>query len=246
LIRDFGEEYWVVGVTVTTIFECAWALRGYEHLLTDFLLNPGMAERILDMPFRYHLTAAEKLVEMGVDMIWLGDDVGGQSSMLFSPDLWRKFLKPRMAQITASLKRLNPRLKVAYHSDGMIYPIIADLIDIGVDVLNPIQPGAMDPSRLAEDFGADLCFWGSIDIQHTLPFGSPAEVEAEVRSRIKTLGEKGGLILGPTHNLQLDTPMENFWAMVDTIARTPCSSTAEDDPAAGHEPSRSGVAADAG
>jgi uroporphyrinogen decarboxylase len=220
VIREFGDEYWIVGVTVTTIFECAWALRGYETLMMDLLLNPELAERILDIPFHYHLTAAKRLVELGVDMIWLGDDVGGQAGMLMSPRLWRLFLKPRMARLIAELKGTNPRLKVAYHSDGMIYPIIPDLIDIGLDVLNPCQPGAMDPSRLFREYGGRLCFWGSIDIQRTLPFGTPREVEREVASRRQTLGRHGGLILGPTHNVQMDTPLENFWAMVRAITRT--------------------------
>lgn len=224
VLRDFKDEYWIVGVTVTTIFECAWALRGYDRLLMDFLLNPELAERILDIPYHYHLTAAKKLVEMGVDMIWIGDDVGAQYGMLISPAHWRRFLKPRMANFIAELKAINPRLKVAYHSDGMIYPIIPELIEIGVDVLNPIQPACMDPARLKEQYGDRLCFWGSIDEQHTLPFGTPEDVQREVITRLKTLGKNGGLILGPTHHVQLDTPMENFWAMVNTITGTPYTS----------------------
>lgn len=221
VLENFKDEYWIVGVTVTTIFECAWALRGYERMLTDFALNPDLAERILDLPYHYHLEAAKKLTRMGVDMIWIGDDVGAQHAMLISPKMWRKFLKPRMANFIAELKAINPQVKVAYHSDGCIYPIIPDLIEIGLDVLNPIQPASMDPVRLKREYGDRLCFWGSIDEQHTLPFGSPADVSAEVCSRIETLGENGGLILGPTHHVQLDTPMDNFWAMVNTIKETP-------------------------
>jgi uroporphyrinogen decarboxylase len=221
VLQQFKDEYWIVGVTVTTIFECAWALRGYERMLSDLALNPGLAEKLLDFPYRYHLAAAKKLTEMGVDMIWIGDDVGAQNAMLISPKMWRKFLKPRMANFIAELKAINPRLKVAYHSDGFIYPIIPDLIEIGLDILNPIQPACMDPARLKQDFGDRLCFWGSMDEQRTLPFCSPAEVQAEVHTRLETLGRQGGLILGPTHHVQLDTPMENFWAMVNTITQTP-------------------------
>jgi uroporphyrinogen decarboxylase len=220
-IETFGSEYWIVGVTVTTIFECAWALRGLEALLMDLLINPGLAERILDIPFRYHLTAAKRLVEMGVDMIWIGDDVGGQQGMVISPALWRKFLKPRFGEFIATLKSMNPRIKIAYHSDGNIHPIIPELIEIGLDVLNPIQPACMDPARIKEEFGRDLCFWGSIDEQNTLPFGGPSDVREEVLHRLRTLGKDGGLIIGPTHHVQLDTPMDNFWAMTDTITGTP-------------------------
>lgn len=220
VIREFQDEYWIVGVTVTTLFETAWALRGYARLLEDLLANPDLAERILDIPYHYHLAAAKRLAQMGVDMIWVGDDVGGQHGMVMSPATWRRFLKPRLAQFIAALKAINPQLKVAYHSDGMIYPIIPDLIEIGVDVLNPIQPACMDPARVKEQYGDRLCFWGSLDEQHTLPFGTPQDVEREVLARIRTLGRNGGLILGPTHHVQLDTPMENFWGMVNAITGT--------------------------
>ena len=221
VLRTFKDEYWIVGVTVTTMFECAWGLRGYERMLSDFALNPDLAEHLLDIPYHYHLAAAKKLAHMGVDMIWIGDDVGAQNAMLISPKMWRKFLKPRMANFIAELKTINPQIKVAYHTDGVVYPIIPDLIEIGLDVLNPVQPASMDPVRLKKEYGDSLCFWGSIDEQHTLPFGSAADVKAEVLTRLKTLGKDGGLIMGPTHHVQLDTPLENFWGMVDTITRTP-------------------------
>lgn len=221
VIREYRDEYWIVGVTVTTIFETAWALRGYERTLTDFALSPDFVEKLFDIPFNYHLAAARKLVEMGVDMIWIGDDVGTQNKMLISPDTWRRFFKPRMATFISMLKSINPELKVAYHSDGYIYPIIPELIEIGLDVLNPVQPRSMDPEKVKKDYGDKLCFWGSIDEQHTLPFGTPAGVKDEVLTRLKTLGKDGGLIIGPTHHVQLDTPLENFWAMVSTIKETP-------------------------
>lgn len=221
LLRESQSEYWIVGVTVTTVFETAWALRGYEQLMIDFLEDPDLAESILEIPYRYHLTAAKTLVRMGVDMIWIGDDVGAQNAMLISPAHWRCFLKPRMASFIATLKGINPRLKIAYHSDGCIYPIIPELIEVGVDVLNPVQPASMDPARLKREFGSRLCFWGTVDEQQTLPFGSPDDVRAEVSERLRTIGDGGGLILGPTHHVQLDTPMENFWAMVKAITETP-------------------------
>jgi uroporphyrinogen decarboxylase len=222
-LADFKDEYWITGVTVTTIFETAWALRGYEQLLMDFVVNPDLAEQLLNIPYQYHLAAARNLVEMGVDMVWLGDDVGMQTGMLISPRVWRKFFKPKMAAFIAALKAINPQVKVAYHSDGNISAIIPDLIEVGLDVLNPIQPACMDPAELKRLYGEHLCFWGSLDEQATLPFGTPAQVRAEVLTRLATLGRHGGLILGPTHHVQLDTPLENFWAMINTIAQTPYS-----------------------
>lgn len=221
VIRDFKDEYWIVGVTPTTIFESAWALRGYDQLLTDLVADPDRTEQILDMTCNYHTAVTQQLARLGVDMIWLGDDIGGQNRMLMSPTMWRKYFKPRMARLIESLKAINPHLWIAYHSDGVIYPIVPDLIEIGVDILNPIQPAAMDPVQLKRDFGDRLCFWGSLDIQHTLPCGSPQEVRTEVLARLQTIGNQGGFIIGPTHNVQLDTPLENFSAMVNTIVGTP-------------------------
>jgi uroporphyrinogen decarboxylase len=221
VLSTFKDEYWIVGVTVCTIFETAWALRGYEGMLMDFHADPDRAEAILDIPFRYHLAAAERLTRMGVDMIWIGDDVGAQNAMLLSPSLWRMFLKPRMARFISTVKGINPALKVAYHSDGCIYPIVPDLIEVGVDVLNPVQPRSMDPVTLKRDYGDRLCFWGSIDEQGTLPFGTAADVRREVITRLATIGRRGGLIIGPTHHVQLDTPVENVQALVDTVRSTP-------------------------
>jgi len=222
-LKEFKNEYWIVGVTVTTVFETAWALRGLEQMLIDFAADPDLADAILEIPYRYHLTAAKKLVEMGVDMLWTGDDVGGQHGMIISPAMWRRFLKPRMANFIAEGKAINPNLKFAYHSDGDITPIIPELIEIGLDVLNPIQPASMNPAELKQKYGDKVCFWGSIDEQYTLPMGTPAYVRAEVLERLDTLGRDGGLIIGPTHHVQLDTPLDNFWAMVHTIVGTPYS-----------------------
>jgi uroporphyrinogen-III decarboxylase len=192
--------------------------------MIDMAMNPDLANYILDIPYQYHLAAAKKLVEMGVDMIWTGDDIGAQNKMMISPKMWRTYLKPRMASFIAELKAINPKVKVAYHTDGNVELVIPELIEIGIDVLNPIQPASMDPALVKEQYGDKLCFWGSIDEQHTLPFCTHEEVRAEVLQRLKTIGKGGGLILAPTHHVQLDTPLENFWAMVNTILETPYAS----------------------
>jgi len=220
VIHQFKDEYWIAGAVVCTVLEAAWGLRGLEAMMMDFVRDPGLAEQILDIPYQYHLTAAKKLVEMGVDMIWIGDDIGTQHTMLISPQTWRRFLKPLMANFIAELKGINPQVVVAYHSDGYFYDVIPDFIEIGLDVLNPIQPASMDPWKLKQEFGDRLSFWGSVDVQRTLPLGTPSEVMEEVLLRLRTIGRDGGLIIGPTHYVQIDTPLENFWAMVDTITNT--------------------------
>uniref|UniRef100_A0A7V4WL84 Uroporphyrinogen decarboxylase (URO-D) domain-containing protein n=1 Tax=Candidatus Caldatribacterium saccharofermentans TaxID=1454753 RepID=A0A7V4WL84_9BACT len=215
VLKRYGKDYFILGVTVCTIFEGAWYLRGLERLLMDMVTDEEKANAILDIPFYFHLEAAKRLVMMGVDGIWLGDDVGTQRGMLIAPDLWRKYLKPRMAVICSELKRLNPDIFIAYHSDGNIEPIIEDLIEIGIDVLNPVQPKAMDPAALKRRYGTRLSFWGTIDEQETLPFGTPDTVRREVQERIRVMAPGGGFIIAPTHHVQLDTPLENFLAFLE-------------------------------
>jgi len=224
LIEEYGKEYAIMGVIVCTIFETAWALRGLDRLMMDFITNEELTDKILDIPFNYHLYAGKKLASMGVDIIWTGDDMGGQNGMLMSPKLWRKYFKPRMAKLYSELKAINPDLKIAYHSDGYIYPIIDDLVEIGLDILNPIQPRSMDPYYLKKRYGKNLSFWGSIDIQGTLPFGTRKEIINEVKERAKIMGKGGGFIISPTHFIQIDTSIENFltfWNAAEKYGRYP-------------------------
>ena len=129
--------------------------------------------------------------------------------MIIAPKTWREFFKERYATLFSSFKRKNPDIKIAYHSCGNIIPIIGDLIEIGLDILNPVQPHAMAPAELKKRFGKNLCFWGGIDIQQVLPFGRKIEIEKEIRLRISQLNGNGGLILSPAHNIQCDTSIEN-------------------------------------
>jgi len=212
LIEEYGKEYAIMGVIVCTIFETAIALRGMDKIMMDFFTDEDLANRILDIGFNYHLYAGKRLAELGVDIIWTGDDMGGQNGMLISPKLWRKYFKPRMAKLYSELKSINPDIKIAYHSDGNIYPIIDELIEIGLDILNPIQPGSMDPYYLKKRYDKNLSLWGTVDIQETLPFGSVKDVEGEVKERIDRLAPGVGFIISPTHHVQIDTSLENFFA----------------------------------
>lgn len=136
--------------------------------------------------------------------------------MIMDPDAWRGILKPRFAGMISELKGINPDLKIAYHTDGYVEPVIGDLIEIGVDVLNPVQPASMNPSELKRKFGDKLSFMGTMDVQNTLPFGSVDDVRKEVEDRIRVVGKDGGLILAPTHHVQRDTPIENLLALLET------------------------------
>ena len=221
-------EFALVGKFSSSIFEQAAALRGMERVYMDFVQNPAFIEAL----FTRLTDIAIGLVETGLQacgkylqLVRLaGDDMGGQRGTLFSPKMFRSMIKPHFARLYGAAKAAfhtnNPEGKVMGHTDGDVYPIIADYIEFGLDVLNPVQPRSMDPIKLKNEFGDRLCFWGSIDEQFTLPFGTPADVQEEVIQRLKTLGKGGGLIIGPTHLVQIDTPLENFWAMVNTTQNT--------------------------
>jgi uroporphyrinogen decarboxylase len=198
-----------------------------EQLLMDMMAEKDFVNAFLDDLMRWIDVAGSKMVSLGVDIIWIGDDFGTQDRMLVSPDLFREFFKPRYASLFSKWKAMNPRVKIAFHSDGNIYPILADLVEIGLDILNPVQPKSMDPARIKSDFGKHLTLWGTVDIQEVLPFGTEADVANEVRLRIQTAGRGGGLIIAPAHNIQPDTPIENilaFYAAAKKHGRYPLPS----------------------
>ena len=201
------------------IFEYSWYLRGLDNLLLDMMDNEEMARACLDRMTGIQCRLAAKAAADGVDMIVYGDDVGTQKAMMMNPVLWRKWLKPTMQKAIRAAKDINPDLIAYYHSDGMIYDIIPDLIEIGVDVLNPVQPECMDPEKVKNLYGNRLSFWGTIGTQTTMPFGSPEEVEEKVKLMIKTVGKNGGLVIAPTHILEPEVPWENILAFVEAVRK---------------------------
>ena len=212
-----GHSFYIIGRIHCTIFESAWALRGLDTLMTDFYINPDLTNHLLDETGGFHKEVAKKMAQIGVDMIWLGDDMGAQDSLMIDPELWREFFKGRMADIIRTVKEIKPDIKVAYHTDGCNYDIIPDLIEIGLDVLNPIQTECMNPEILQEKYGDQLCFFGGVAVQSTLPMGTPEQIEKEYAWLKNSVGKGGGWICAPTHHVQLDTPMENFFHLLKTV-----------------------------
>ena len=201
----------------TMIFEWAWYLRGMERLMLDFFDQPMMAEALLDRVTTIECFVARRSAEAGVDLIRTGDDIGTQRGMLMSPNMWRRWLKPRLATLIAAAKTTNPRVKVLYDSDGNLDPVIPDLIDIGIDVLSPVQPECNDLANLKREYGNHLSFWGSIGVQSTFPFGAPEDVRRAVQRSVKTLGSGGGLVIAPSHVIPPETPWENVLAFFDAV-----------------------------
>lgn len=199
------------------IFEPAWYLRGLDNLLVDMVLEPEMATACLERMTRLQVEIAGRIAAAGVDMIIFGDDVGTQKSLMMKPETWRTWLKPVMHRAIAAAKSAKPDVIAYYHSDGVINDIIPDLVEIGVDVLNPVQPECMDPAALKSQYGDRLSFWGTIGTQTTMPFGSPQEVRETVRLRIETVGQGGGLVIAPTHLLEPEVPWSNIEALGDAV-----------------------------
>jgi len=215
-ISKFGDNYSIVAsVPVGTLFDPAGHLRGYERLMIDLIENSHIGQQLLDKLLELREREYKKYVELGVDMILLGDDFGTQDRMLINPDLWRKYFKPRMQELISSCKQ-GHQVYIAYHSDGYIEPIIEDLIDIGVDILNPIQPESMDPVKIKKEYGNRLVLYGTISIQSTLLKGTTEDVKQRVKEIINICGTGGGLIVAPTNMIQPDTPMENIVTMYRT------------------------------
>ena len=219
MIEKHGKEYGIMGGLACTLFELSWYLRGMEKVLEDMVLRKDFYHAYLDKLLGWVWDAGTILVKLGVDVIWIGDDFGSQDRLLISPALFREFFKPRYARLFSHLRSLNPHIKFAFHTDGYNWPIIQDFIDAGVNILNPVQPKSMDPAELKRKFGKQLTLWGTIDNQETMPFGSVQDVIEETKLRLKTVAPGGGLLLGPSHNVQPQVPIENILAFYETAEK---------------------------
>ena len=204
------------------IFEIAGFMRGMDRFMMDLALRPDFAVALMEHILVFLLAKAERILQAGgggFALFEYNDDVASQRAMLISKEMWRELIRPRMARMCRLIRRYGAAVK--YHSCGSVYEIIPDLIEIGVDVLNPVQPLAdrMDPFALKAEFGDSLCLHGGVDIQQLLPYASTDEVRRHVRRMIEALGRSGGFILSGSHTLQADIPVENVVAMVDEARR---------------------------
>jgi uroporphyrinogen decarboxylase len=200
-----------------SIFETAWYMRGMEQLFMDIMTEPEIAVFLLDRITEIVAGSARHLAAADLDLLILGDDIAMQTGMMMSLDMWREFFKPRLMRVIRAAKEVKPSILVFYHSDGNVWDAIPDLIEAGIDVLNPVQPECMDPAQVKNEFGDRLSFFGTISVQRTMPFGTPDDIRTEVRTRMETIGRNGGLLLSPSHVLQPDTPWENIVAFFEAI-----------------------------
>lgn len=208
-----NKDKYIVGAIGFSLYERAWILRGIEPVLTDFLANPVFVEELFEKITCFNLAVTRRLCQFPVDAFHFGDDWGQQHGLIIDPDLWRKFFKKPLRKLYEVVHAAG--VPVSIHSCGDITDIIPDLIEIGVNIISPLQAEALDFKFLKKEYGKDLSFWGGISTQKTLPFGTPDEVRAEIRNTIKILAQDGGYILAPSHDLQGDIPLENMLAFID-------------------------------
>jgi uroporphyrinogen decarboxylase len=204
-------------------FQTACDLRGTENLLVDFFERPEFALRLIER-------VTDALVGLlgpylracgaEIDMIELpGDDYAGNQNLLFSPAIFRKFVRPSLQRLVDCIREVRPDLTIMFHSDGAIYKLLPELIDLGIDVVHPLEPlPAMDLAAIKAEFGGRLCFLGGIDISHALP-GSRQQVIDETRLRLRQLGAGGGYILAPANHIQADVPPENVITLFEAARR---------------------------
>lgn len=198
-----------------SMYERAWTLRGMENFLSDMLLYPSFAEHLLDAICDYNLQIIDIALEYDIDGFYFGDDWGQQSGLIMGPKLWRKYIKPRMARMYERVKSKDKF--VIQHSCGDIYEIFADLIDIGLDVYQTFQPEVYDIEKIKREYGNHLSFWGGISTQRLLPFAQPKQIKEKIKQIISILGQNGGYIAAPTHDVPGDVPPENVEAMIEAF-----------------------------
>lgn len=205
-------------------FEISWFMRGMNNFLVDLMANTEYAELLMDRIAEYltnrTVRTLEAVGEGAIDCVEINDDVGSQNGLLISPDMWRQFVKPRMRKMIDRFREYG--VFIRYHSCGGIRPIIPDLIEIGVDILNPVQCLArgMDLRELKQEYGHELTFDGGIDTQELLPHKRGDEFEQETRAILRMMGRSGGYIMAPAHAIQVDVPLDNVLKLYE-IASLP-------------------------
>jgi uroporphyrinogen decarboxylase len=220
--RAQGRAVMIKGV-LAGIFEMAQRIRGMNNCLVDLLADEAstcaLYDRLLECKLRFWEMALGELGDV-VDVVSEADDYGTQTTQLMSPELFRTFMKPRLATLFGRIKELAPAARLFFHSCGNVRPIIPDFIEVGVDILNPVHVTAtgMEPRALKRDFGQDLVFWGGgVDTQGVLPNGTPREVRDDVRRNVDALAPGGGYVFNTVHNIQADVPPDNVVAMWEAL-----------------------------
>lgn len=212
-----NEDYFVIGNVGHMGWEKACYMRGILNICQDLKINQDFATYLFDKLCDLFCFMSQRFAEAGVDMIWLSEDLGMQNKLMISPDMYRRWIKPRTKKVIDAARRVNPNLYIAQHHCGYVEPIIGDFVEIGVNALHPIQPESMDPVRIKRKFGEILTLWGTVGAQSVIPFGTPDDVRKTVRENIKNLGYNGGFWIAPSQALTPEVPWENVEAFFDAV-----------------------------
>ena len=212
-----AEGYPAISAYDPGFFETAHGVRGMQDILVDLLIHPDFSHALLEEIAVRNIGAAVQYAKAGVDILMIGDDWGFQRSMVMRLDTFREYFKPLLKREIEAVREVNPDVIIAYHSCGHVEPIVPELIECGIDVLQSVQPEANDPAKLKRLYGDHLAFWGTVGVQSTFPFGTPEEMERVVKERIETVGRGGGLLIGPAHVVEPETPVENVLAFVRAV-----------------------------
>ena len=207
--------YAVCGDMAQTIFETAWLMRNMSQLMIDFVLNEDIVHAICENITRIRIKQARLYAKAGVDILRLGDDIVCQQGLMMSPENYHTFFKQRLKMIIRAAKEENPDIIIFMHSCGKVEDVIDDLIDAGVEVLNPLQPECNDLKMIHEKYKDRLSFWGGIGVQLVMPFGTPEEVIAKVKETRDILGKEGGYLVAPAHILDPSVPWDNVMAYIE-------------------------------
>jgi len=206
---------YVVAKISRCLFERAWSLRGMENLLFDLTDNPSFVHELFEVITDFGLAVVDGLGEYAVDGVRFSDDWGGQLGMLMSPDTWRTFIRPHVERLYGRARERG--YSVFIHCCGNVTPILDDLVEIGVNVFNPLQPETMDVGAVLKQYAGRLAFYGGLSIQQTLPFGNAEEVRAEVEHRLALGRRYGGYLIAPAHDMPPDVPLRNVQFMLDAL-----------------------------
>jgi len=216
-IEEKKEVHVIMGGLGHVLWTRGWELRGMLKLMKDLHTDPEMADAILDKLLAYSCDVADRLLDLGCDGIAVSEDWGNNYSMFISPTLWRKYFKPKYKKLFDRAKRRGKL--VFFHSDGNITPIVGDLVEIGIDSLNPVQPECMDQIEVKQKYGDKITIDTGVSNQKTLPFGTPEDVRNETLYALRYLAPGGGFVYGTSHYAMYDVPIENVITLYETCMK---------------------------
>lgn len=214
LERREGDRFTLFSITMC-FFERAWSLRGMENILMDMIANGAFAQELFDRIEAHHMELLACVLDRDFDGVYFGDDWGQQQGLIMGPPLWRKYIQPAFARMFDKVKRKGKF--ICLHSCGDNREIFPELVDMGMDIYNTLQPEIYDPGEMKREYGKHVTFYGGISTQRFLPYATPAQVKEKVKEVSEILGENGGYIVAPTHGVTSDIPVENVMAMVEAV-----------------------------